>query len=253
MHLLLLWVVANLCVLAVLAAVLARKRLRSANRSPTKPIKDEGESLEALLPWHATGTLSAADARRVEKALASNGKLARHFDLIREEINETILLNETLGAPSARVADKLFAVIDAGPARNPRRSFNLAGRLTAFPSSFSPRSLAWAGSVAGVLIILEASVIVVAMVKSSSPERSRPELASSGITDSSLAIIRFVPKANALDITNFLEDNKVSVIEGPKSDGMYTIRLPVAGQEKTDLIQQMQAQSRIVEFIATVQ
>jgi hypothetical protein len=80
-----------------------------------------------------------------------------------------------------------------------------------------------------------------------------PELSSAGVTDGSLAVIRFAPKADAVDISKFLDVNKASVIEGPKNGGMYTIRLPVSGKDKNDLIKQMQAQSTIVEFIATVQ
>jgi hypothetical protein len=80
-----------------------------------------------------------------------------------------------------------------------------------------------------------------------------PELSSAGVTDGSLAVIRFAPKADAVDIGKFLDVNKASVIEGPKNGGIYTIRLPVTGKEKNDLIKQMQAQSAIVEFIATVQ
>ena len=80
-----------------------------------------------------------------------------------------------------------------------------------------------------------------------------PELASTGTTDGSLAVIRFAPKADAAAIAKFLADNKASVIAGPKSGGMYTVRLPETGQAKNDLIKRMQAQSGIVEFIATVQ
>jgi hypothetical protein len=80
-----------------------------------------------------------------------------------------------------------------------------------------------------------------------------PELASAGITDGSLAVIRFAPKADAAAIDKFLADNKASVIEGPKNGGMYKVRLPETGQAKNDLIKKMQAQSTIVEFIATVQ
>jgi hypothetical protein len=80
-----------------------------------------------------------------------------------------------------------------------------------------------------------------------------PELASAGVTDGSLAVIRFVAKANAADITKLLADNKASVIDGPKTGGMYTIRLPETGSAKNDLIKRMQAQSAIVELIATVQ
>ena len=62
----------------------------------------ERQDIEALLPWHAAGTLSRRDSDRVEQALASDRELARRYELVREELNETIHLNETLGAPSAR-------------------------------------------------------------------------------------------------------------------------------------------------------
>jgi hypothetical protein len=83
--------------------------------------KSEHLEIEALLPWHAAGTLSRRDADRVEQALAGDRELARRYDLVREELAETIHLNETLGAPSARAMEKLFAAIDAEEARAPRR------------------------------------------------------------------------------------------------------------------------------------
>ena len=61
--------------------------------------------VEELLPWHAAGTLSRRDAQRVEQALANDPELARRYALVREELSETIYLNETLGAPSARAME----------------------------------------------------------------------------------------------------------------------------------------------------
>src|SRR3954453_22307802 len=89
----------------------------------------EREDIESLLPWHAAGTLSRRDAERVEQALAQDAELARRFELVREEMAETIHLNETLGAPSTRVAQKLFAAIDADSARKKGRtmSFQASG------------------------------------------------------------------------------------------------------------------------------
>src|SRR3989449_8900346 len=81
----------------------------------------ERHEIEALLPWHAAGTLNRRDADRVERALAGDRELARRYDLVREELAETIHLNETLGAPSARAMEKLFAAIEAEEARAPRR------------------------------------------------------------------------------------------------------------------------------------
>jgi hypothetical protein len=79
----------------------------------------EPQEIEALLPWYAAGTLSRRDANRVEQALANDRELARQYDLVREELVETIHLNETLGAPSTRAIERLFTAIDAGGARAP--------------------------------------------------------------------------------------------------------------------------------------
>jgi hypothetical protein len=81
----------------------------------------EWHEIEELLPWHAAGTLSRRDADRVERALAGDRELARRYELVRQELAETTRLNETLGAPSARAMEKLFAAIDAEEARAPRR------------------------------------------------------------------------------------------------------------------------------------
>ncbi len=80
-----------------------------------------------------------------------------------------------------------------------------------------------------------------------------PEMASAGVTDGSLAAIRFVPKADAADIAKFLAANQATMVEGPKTGGMYTIRLPATGKAKDDLVKRMQAQTTIVELIAPLQ
>jgi hypothetical protein len=80
----------------------------------------ERQEIESLLPWHAAGTLGLRDAERVERALAEDGELAHRYELVREELAETIRLNERLGAPSARAMEKLFAAIDAEETRGTR-------------------------------------------------------------------------------------------------------------------------------------
>ena len=66
-----------------------------------KMLDQEPSEIEMLLPWHAAGTLSARDTRRVDEALERDPELARQYAVIREEYAETIALNESLGAPSA--------------------------------------------------------------------------------------------------------------------------------------------------------
>jgi hypothetical protein len=66
-------------------------------------------------------TLSRREADLIERKLAGDSELARRYDLVRQELAETIQLNETLGAPSGRAMEKLFAAIDAEEAGAPRR------------------------------------------------------------------------------------------------------------------------------------
>ena len=73
----------------------------------------EREEIEALLPWHAAGTLSRRDAQKIEQALASDADLATQYATVQQDLVETIGLNESLGAPSARAMQKLMADIEA--------------------------------------------------------------------------------------------------------------------------------------------
>ena len=214
----------------------------------------ERQEIEALLPWHAAGTLSRRDADRVEQALAGDRELARRYDLVREELAETIHLNETLGAPSARAMEKLFAAIDAEEARSPRRqrSFDFAGRISAFLASLTPRALAWSATAAAVAILLQAAVIAAIVVKEGAP--SGPSLASAP-SEGSFAVVRFAPQATANDITNFLGAYKATVVEGPLNMGgqLYRIRLSETKLPKDEvgkIVRQMQEESQIIGFIA---
>jgi len=216
----------------------------------------EREELEALLPWHATGTLNRRDKDRIDQALACDRELARRYDLVREELAETIHLNETLGAPSARAMEKLFAAIDAEEARSPRRrrSFDPGQRVSEFMGRFTPRTLAWAAG-AAVLALLVQSAIIAGVVLKEETGSVGPKLASA-VSKGSFAVIRFTPQATADEITKFLGAYKATLVEGPlkTGGGLYRIRLadnqlPPADVGK--IIRQMQDHdARIVGFIA---
>ena len=119
----------------------------------------ERREIEALLPWHAAGTLNRRDAQRVDAAIEQDRDLARQFELVREEMGETIHLNETLGAPSARAMEKLLAGIEAEPKRRQQRSFDLAAFIAERLTLFSPRTLAWSATAAVLAIVLQAGLI----------------------------------------------------------------------------------------------
>ena len=189
--------------------------------------KETQEDIELLLPWHAAGTLSRRDAQRVEQALANDNELATRYELVREELGEAIRLNESLGAPSARSMEKLFAKIDAEPARQSKVSFDLGAWLTSFVAGFSPRTLAYGGTIAALAIVLQGGVLTGMLMtdRQASPTLASYEDTSTRSIDGSYVFIRFKPQANAADITQFLNDNKATVVFGPNAGGMYQLRV----------------------------
>jgi anti-sigma factor RsiW len=211
----------------------------------------EREEIESLLPWYAAGTLSRRDTARVEDALSNDAELARRFEMVREELGETIRVNESLGAPSARAMKALFEKIDAEPERKPAMSFNLMGRVSEFMSSFTPRTLAYAGGVAVLALMLQAGVIT-SLVSERSGGQS-PGLASAptsvAVTEGVQAMVRFAPQANAAEITAFLAANNAMIV-GSTSDG--TFRLLVPGKGNASEIVKKMSENKVVSSVLPV-
>jgi hypothetical protein len=210
--------------------------------------------IEDLLPWLAAGTLNRRDAQRVEEALARDPELARRYEMVREEFANTIHLNETLGAPSARAMEALFAKIDAEPARAPKISFNIGTRVAEFFAGLSPRTLAWSASAAVLAIVLQAGLIGGIVLKDrTAPGYQTASAPSTAPGIGAFTIIRFAPQASVDDINRFLESNKLSIVAGPIPGGLYRVRVAETGLPKADLnaiVKKLQ-ENKVVGFIAT--
>ena len=207
-------------------------------------LEEEPSEIEMLLPWHAAGTLSARDARRVEEALARDPALAKQYAVIREEYAETIDLNESLGAPSARAMQKLFAAIDAEPAHVPQASFNVASRFAAFFASLSPRTLAWSAGLAALALLLQAGVIGAVLMKNQPStfqtasldmaEKSAPITRDLGGAIPPRLLVRFTPDARVADITALLDNYQASIVDGAKG-GLFRVQFGNATMGKNDV------------------
>ena len=210
--------------------------------------------VEELLPWHAAGTLSRRDTQRVEQALAEDPELARRYALVREELGETIHLNETLGAPSARAMETLFAKIDAEPAPKTAVSLNLGARIAGFFANLTPRTLAWSASAAGLAIVLQAGLIAGIVLKENRPATYETASASSTAPGvGAFTLIRFAPQASFDDINKFLEANKLSIVAGPVPGGLYKVRVSDNALPKDELgriVKKLQ-ENKVVGFIVT--
>jgi anti-sigma factor RsiW len=225
-----------------------------------KILEQEPSEIEMLLPWHAAGTLNARDARRVDEALARDPELAKQYAVIREEYAETIHLNESLGAPSARAMAKLFAAIDAEPARDPSMSFNLSARITGFFARLSPRMLAWSAGLGALALLLQAGVIGAVLMKNqtasyqtASLSTNEPVTRALGTEAPPRALVRFAPDARVAEITALLDNYQASIVDGAKG-GMFRLQFGNKAMTKDEiagLMRKLQSEKIVTLAVAT--
>lgn len=220
----------------------------TASDAARDPARNEPGDIEALLPWYAAGTLRRRDRQRVEEALRQDAALARHLELVREELAETIHFNETLGAPRPHVAERLAAAIDAEANAKSRPLPGAVARwLTGFFANVPPRTLAVAASFAVLAIALQAFMLVDIFTKPQ--EGSQQAALQSGPRHGSFAMVRFAQAASAAEITNFLHNYQAALVDGPTPGGLYRVRIAMtslAKEEMSKIIARMR-QDRIVE------
>ncbi len=225
-----------------------------------KMLEQEPSEIEMLLPFYAAGTLNARDARRVEEALARDPALARQYAVIREEYAETIHLNESLGAPSARAMQKLFAAIDAEPARQPSAAPGFTARFTGFFARLSPRTLAWSASLGALALLLQAGVIGAVLVKNQNATYQTASLSTNEPITRDLgggapprALVRFAPDARISDITALLDNYQASIVDGAKG-GMFRLQFgnrAMSREETAALMSKLQGEKIVNLAVAT--
>ena len=225
-----------------------------------RKMEQQASEIELLLPWHAAGTLNARDARRVEEALAREPELARQYAVIREEYTETIALNESLGAPSVRAMQKLFAAIDAEPQVTVRPSLPLSARVSAFVAGLSPRTLAWSASLGAIGLVFQAGVIGAVLLKNQSVayqtaslSMNEPITRALGEQTPPRALVRFVPEARISDITVLLDAYQATIVGGAKG-GMFELQFgnkTMTKEEVADLMGRLQREKIVGLAVAT--
>jgi anti-sigma factor RsiW len=216
----------------------------------------EPSEIEALLPWHAAGTLDPAEKRMVEDAIARDPELARRYAAVREEFNADWQINEGLGAPSPRAMDQLFAKIDAEPKRrgatSSAPSFSIAGAWAGFIDRMSSRTRAWTAAVASVLVIAQGSLLAVlttsapvAYTTASGPEVSAP-------AQGAYVLVRFAPDVKSVEITRVLAANNATIASGPTEGGFYKLQVSPTPLPKDKLagIAKHLEQDKTFEFVS---
>jgi hypothetical protein len=213
----------------------------------------ERDGVEQLLPWHAVGSLSPQESERVQAALDHDDELVREFATVREEFVATIHLNEALDVPSLRLMARLRAGIEAeGVSRKERRRSQgienwLAGRL----SRLSARTLAWSALAVTLAVALEATATIHLVQRGgsgdhrivSSPRAGEPAAGT-------FALIRFAPSASAAEIADLLGAHQISIVDGPRAEGLYKVRAAgLAKEEFAQALSRIRTESAVVRLV----
>lgn len=182
------------------------------------------DEIELLLPWRATGALNAEETRRVDAALAADAELRRKYDLVQEEMAESVLAAEELGAPSLRARDRLFAAIEAeaGLRRAPAAARSWRVRALDFFGSLTPGAIAWSAAAAALVIVLQGAVLTRSLV---TPGGTFHTASAPESREGSFALVAFASDATAQQIADLLAAQGASIVDGPKPGGLYRVRV----------------------------
>jgi anti-sigma factor RsiW len=189
---------------------------------------DELRAIEELLPWYAAGTLSERDKRRVEQALAREPRLRASLQTVREDIEETIALNQAVAGPRPAALAKIMAAVAAEPRRQ-----GAFARLTAqaerWAAAFSrraaasPRAFAVAAFAVAIVVIGQGAAIV-SLLPHAGANYSTASQESPAAREGAFLLVGFSPDATARQIVDLLQEKKAIIVDGPRS-GLFRIRI----------------------------
>jgi hypothetical protein len=186
----------------------------------------ERAEIETLLPWYATGRLNRADMARVESYLARNPQAARQLDLVRDEQEQAVTANEALGWPSAGALDRLMAALPGAPSGSARQGAGalFLGRIREFFAFPTAGGVRWAAAGVAALVAVQAIAIATLLVSDRDggyQVAAGPQAGGESVS----ALVAFSDEATAPAISKLLSEFRAKIVDGPRSGGVYKIRL----------------------------
>lgn len=192
--------------------------------------KPEFEEAELLLPWYATGKLSASEMQVVDSWLELHPEAAARLESVREEMHLTIEGNEAIKAPGAANLQRLMASIEAeGDAK--AQSAGLFERVGAFLTALSPQAMGIATAACLGLLVIQAGVIGTLVGGGSQEAGFNTATGGGAALVGPVATVAFQDTATVMDISGLLGETKAQIVRGPVNGGTYVIVFP----QDTDL------------------
>ncbi|MCX5576693.1 hypothetical protein [Kaistia terrae] len=220
----------------------------------TKPDTDEPGRIEALLPWYATGKLSAEEAIEVEAALAADPLLRAHLKRIEGERIAAIESAEALPLPSSRMAEKLFAEIGkTAPSTRPSFLAGLFGRLGEQIAALSPSQLGLSAAAAALVMLVLGGALGGLVADRGLTEGYQTASGPGAVNPAgAVLLIAFQPEAKAAQIEQTIASVGGSIIDGPRAGGLFKLRIGEASMSEADrkaVIEKLAAAKDIVKLV----
>ncbi len=214
----------------------------------------EAEEFSALLPWYASGKISAADKARVEDYVHRHPEAAFELELAREEADAVFTANQQV-MPKRMSFDTLQAQVGkTASARMGSFKTGFLDRIGTLIAGLTPRQLALAGMAAALALLLQTATIGALINAVPGPGGGGYETAS-GPSDASAkgtyALVSFQAAAPAGTVSAFLAESGYSLVEGPKAGGIYRLRLGPAvltDAARDAVIEKLKARTDLISF-----
>lgn len=224
----------------------------------SKPMNSENETLSeadeiaALLPWYVSGKISPADRARVDAYAKLHPDVLDHIALAREEADVVFADNAAIHAPRDGLLRLHKSVASSPSARLHGMKASLIDRIGVWLGGLAPRQLAYAGVAAALAIAVQAASI--GTLLSNHPSSDGYQTASgpgSALRKGTFALVAFQPAAPQSTLTAFLADNKYVIVDGPKTGGIYRVRLSETALPQAEIdaaIGKLKARGDLVSF-----
>lgn len=203
---------------------------------------DDGQlDIEALLPWYATGRLSAADQRRVELYLQRHPERHAALAVAREEAAANVAANEALPGPDPENVKRLMGQLPALSRTNVTRTTStLIDRAMQWISDLSPQQVSIAAAALITVVVVQAVTIGTLMgphpgvYETATGSKEHPAAPSVEL------LIGFKPEATMADATTFLKENNLTIVDGPNA-GMFRVAARSQAESTAVLVDRLKA------------
>lgn len=184
----------------------------------------EPQDVEELLPWYVTGRASRDEDKGIEAALKTMPDLADKLAQVQREREAVALAAEAVEPAPPETLQRLLQQVETTrqwrvpPIENQGEA---GGRL----KGVLGRSTIWQVAFAAACV----AIVALGIRVYNPPAPGELQVAGNiSHADGATLLVTFQPAATAAGIAALLGEVNASIVDGPKPDGTYAVRIPSA-------------------------